>query len=227
MSALLPLPLPHPALRRLSSKTTPISASRTPSTTIQMTSTWISRSKASHLSTSTGPHLVRDCRPSSPSSSQLCSLQGAATSEDGGSISPSRARHMELLHTIVAGATRTVSTPARTQSGAYPGPSSAADERVVMEPSPAPAGGSVTYPTVRYLSAFASCGLQGCATTYSRPHSLQHSVSVEPQVHSALLPITYEAPGTVSVIGRQPSAPPAIDYQPEMVRHTGTYSLSG
>ena len=56
----------------------------------QTTSTWISCTEASRLSTSTGPHSVRDCHPSSPSPLHLFSLQGAATSEDRGSISPAR-----------------------------------------------------------------------------------------------------------------------------------------
>ena len=80
----------------------------------------------------------------------------------------SRARHTELLRTIVNSATKAVSTATHQQSGAYPGPApslqpaavqrlpslpSPADDRIVFEPPVVPARGSTAYPVVRYTPA--------------------------------------------------------------------------
>ena len=137
----------------------------------------------------------------------------------------SRARHTELLCTIVAGATKNVSTPQCSQFGAYPGPPSsvlrssdpspATDDRIVFEPTLAPSQGAVAHPVVRYTPVSASCGLPSCSTTYSRPHS--HSVS-----H---LPLAYKDAHSASSASHLPSAPPAIEYQPEPIRSTGIHSL--
>ena len=96
----------------------------------------------------------------------------------------SRARHTELLRTIIHGATKAVSTTPQQQSGAYPEPPpslqpaavqrlpsllSIADDRIVFEPPVIPARGSTAYPVVRYAPASSvSCGLPGCSTTYGR-----------------------------------------------------------
>ena len=86
----------------------------------------------------------------------------------------SRASHTKVLCHIVAGTNRHSSTMPRTQSGAYPGPAAtsvvAPSDPIFIEP----AHGAISYPTVRYSVAFASCGLSGCPTTYNKVPVIQH-----------------------------------------------------
>ena len=136
----------------------------------------------------------------------------------------SRARHTELLRTIVHGATKAISSPSLQQSGAYPGPSpfvqpttiqrvpalpAPSDDRVIFEPSLVPARGSTSYPVVGYTPSVssASCGLPGCSTTYRRrPVAKLASPDTRFQ-------LTYKDKRSADTL---PSAPSAIEFIPEV-----------
>ena len=138
----------------------------------------------------------------------------------------SRARHAEVLRTIVHGATKAVSTASHQQSGAYPGPSpavqsapvqrlpahAASTDRIVFEPSVVPAGGT-SFPVVRYTPrASSSCGLPGCSTTYDRRAITRE---VKP------LMLTLDGGHQVDIV---PSAPPSLECISGS-RSTGIHSL--
>ena len=81
----------------------------------------------------------------------------------------SRERHAELLF---SGSGRAVSTPHRTQSGAYPDPSG----------TPSAVSDAHSYSIVAYTppASSASCGLPGCSTTYSTRPALPLPVVPKP-----------------------------------------------
>ena len=135
----------------------------------------------------------------------------------------SHARHAKVLRSIVAGATRNVSTHQLTQSGAYPG-SPSPDAAQASTTS----GGSLAYLVVTYSASppAASCGLPGCATLYTK----SATVSLEPAGRASHLPIGFDlASHSIAIVDRLPTAPPAIEYLPHetAARQTGINSLSG
>ena len=111
---------PPPSHRLLSSKTRQTSLSQTMCPPNQSTLPSIRATMASRSSTFTG-RLSPPASPQySPSSWPWSSLRVTVTSGATASAN-SRTRHTVVLRSIVAGATRNVSTHQRTQSGAYPG----------------------------------------------------------------------------------------------------------
>ena len=138
----------------------------------------------------------------------------------------SRARHAELLRSIVHGATKTTSTASHPQSGSYPGSSPtiqsapvqrlpshvASTERIVFEPSVVPAGGN-SFPVIRYTPpSSSSCGLPGCSTTYDR-RALTRDTKP--------LMLTLDGGHQVDIV---PSAPPSIECTATS-RSTGIHAL--
>ena len=108
---------------QLSSMTKPTSESPTTFLTSQITSAWtraITDSASSHIhwaSFSTGLSLVLAVLVALALATDCCYFRGRLQQQ-------SRARHTEVLCSIVAGANHTVSSHQRTQSGAYLGSSS-------------------------------------------------------------------------------------------------------
>ena len=133
-----------------------------------------------------------------------------------------RSRHSQLLHALSSTSTH-ISTPAKQQSGVYPGS---------LSPGSSVDAASVNYPVVRYsglssgdvpvarlaLPPSASCGLPGCTTSYER----QPSVVRDPSATSGYLPIGYDALQAIAHIPVRPSAP--FD---DGSRKTGISSLVG
>ena len=168
--------------------------------------------------------------PSVLASLQCSSLSFGCSYLSGRRQRQSHARHTELLQTIVHGANKAVSTTAHTQSGAYPGPASPilrlpalpapADDRVLFERSLIPARGAAVHPVVRFTPGTASassCSFPGCATSYvCRP-------TAKSIAHDARLQLTYDDPCFTDVL---PSAPPALEYQPEVSRVTGIHAIT-
>ena len=106
------------------------------------------------------------------------------------------------------------------QSRAYPGSPSPDSTQV--------SSGALAYPIVTYSASpsTASCGLSGCATSYSK----SATISSETAGRASHLTIGFDpAYCVIAIVDLRPTAPPAIKYllHEMAVCHTGIHCLSG